>query len=174
MHSCQNWFTWLFWSGRQWLWVEISVYGNVQEHIPDDIHIHLEIQSWPLPMLMPTFTIACSLEGYHWYNPSAQWYPLEWYSKRQATVETATYGFEFVAAWIATDQIIDIHISLHYLGIPNYSKSYMFGNNQSVVTSSSIPHSGLNKRCNALSYHHVWEAIAVEILVSFMLKASWM
>ena len=31
---------------------------------------------------------------------------IHWYTKRQATVETATYGSEFVAARIATDQII--------------------------------------------------------------------
>jgi hypothetical protein len=30
------------------------------------------------------------------------------YSKRQATVETATFGYEFTAARIAVDQIIDL------------------------------------------------------------------
>ena len=29
--------------------------------------------------------------------------PIDWFSKRQATVETATYASEFVAARIATD-----------------------------------------------------------------------
>jgi hypothetical protein len=36
----------------------------------------------------------------------------------------------------------------------------MFGDNKSVVTSSTIPHSSLGKRWNALSYHRVREAIA--------------
>ena len=36
----------------------------------------------------------------------------------------------------------------------------MFGDNKSVVTSSTIPHSTLSKRWNALSYHRVREAIA--------------
>ena len=40
----------------------------------------------------------------------------------------------------------------------------MFGDNQSVVTSSTIPQSALNKRHNALSYHRVREAIAAGIL----------
>ena len=43
--------------------------------------------------------------------------PIEWYSKKQATVETATYGAEFVAARIATDQIIDLRSTLRYLGV---------------------------------------------------------
>ena len=38
--------------------------------------------------------------------------------KRQATVETATFGSEFVAARIATDQITDLRYSLMYLGVP--------------------------------------------------------
>ena len=36
----------------------------------------------------------------------------------------------------------------------------MFGDNKSVVTSSTIPHSTLSKRWNALSYHRVREAVA--------------
>jgi hypothetical protein len=40
----------------------------------------------------------------------------------------------------------------------------MFGDNESVVTSSTLPHSLLNKRHNVLSYHRVREAIAAKIL----------
>jgi hypothetical protein len=34
--------------------------------------------------------------------------PIKWYSKKQATDETATYGSEFVAARVCTEQIIDL------------------------------------------------------------------
>ena len=44
--------------------------------------------------------------------------PSHWYTKRQATVETATLGSEFMAARIATDQIIDLRYTLMYLGVP--------------------------------------------------------
>ena len=91
--------------------------------------------------------------------------PGDWYSKRQATVENATYGSEFVAAKTATEQIIDIRQTLRYLGVPIKSKAYMFGDNKSVVTSSTVPHSLLSKRHNILSYHRVREAIAAKILV---------
>ena len=40
----------------------------------------------------------------------------------------------------------------------------MFGDNQSVVTSSSIPQSKLNKHHVALAYHRVQEAIANKVL----------
>jgi hypothetical protein len=34
--------------------------------------------------------------------------PIRWYSKRQLTVETSSYGSELVAARIATDHIIEL------------------------------------------------------------------
>ena len=91
--------------------------------------------------------------------------PGDWYSKRQATVENATYGSEFVAAKTGTEQIVDIRQTLRYLGVPIKSKAYIFGDNKSVVTSSTVPHSLLSKRHNILSYHRVREAIAAKILV---------
>ena len=50
--------------------------------------------------------------------------PVDWNSKKQATVETASYGSEFVAAKRATEQIMDIRQTLRYLGTPISSKSY--------------------------------------------------
>jgi hypothetical protein len=46
-------------------------------------------------------------------------------------------------------------------------KAYMFGDNQSVITSSTIPHSSLNKQHNALSYHRVRKEVASNILWFF-------
>ena len=83
-----------------------------------------------------------------------------WYSRKQATVETATYGSEFVAARTATDQILDLRLTLRYLGVPIRDVSNMFGDNKSVVDSSTVPHAKRHKRHNALSFHRVREAIA--------------
>ena len=58
--------------------------------------------------------------------------PSHWHTKRQSTVETATLGSEFVAATIATDQIIDLRYTLMYVGVPVRFRSYMFGDNKSV------------------------------------------
>ena len=48
----------------------------------------------------------------------------------------------------------------------------MFGDNQSVITSSTLPHSTLNKRHNALSYHRVREAVASGILEFHKIEGS--
>jgi hypothetical protein len=57
----------------------------------------------------------------------------------------------------AAQQIIDLRYTLHMMGIPLDGASLMFGDNASVITSSTIPHSTLNKRHNALTYHCVRE-----------------
>ena len=78
--------------------------------------------------------------------------PIEWYSKKQATIETATYGSEFVAARICIEQMIDLQNTLCYLGVPVNPVGYMFGDNKSVVDSASMPHAKLHKRHTALSF----------------------
>ena len=75
---------------------------------------------------------------------------IDFYSKKQNTVETSTYGSEFVAARTATEQILDLRLTLRYMGIP-VNRSVMFGDNQSVITNSTIPDSPLSKRWTALS-----------------------
>ena len=84
----------------------------------------------------------------HFVKPT----PIDSYSKRQVTIRTAVYGSEFVASKTATEQIIDLRHTLRYLGVPIKTKSYLFGDNRSVVTSSTLPHSTLGKRRNILAY----------------------
>jgi hypothetical protein len=43
---------------------------------------------------------------------------MDWYSKKQATVETTTFGSEFITARTTIDQIVYLQMTLHYLGIP--------------------------------------------------------
>ena len=59
---------------------------------------------------------------------------------------------------------MDIRNTLRYMGVPIETETYMFGDNQSVVTSSTLPHSVLKKRHNMLAFHRVREAIAAGIL----------
>ena len=58
------------------------------------------------------------------------------------------------------EQIIDLQNSFRYLGVPVFETSYVFGDNESQVKSSSIPYAKLNKRHNILSYHYVRSMIA--------------
>ena len=98
--------------------------------------------------------------------------PVDWYSKKQATVETATYGSEFVAARICVEQIINLRTTLRYLGVPIRAKSYMFGDNKSVVDSSMQIHAKLHKRHTMLSFHRVREAIASGMLGFYFIPGT--
>jgi hypothetical protein len=80
------------------------------------------------------------------------------------TAEMATYGSEFMVARQASEQIIDLQYTLRWMGIPLNGPSWMIGDNGSVMTSSTILHSALNKRCNALSYHCVRKCNASKII----------
>ena len=76
--------------------------------------------------------------------------PADWYAKKQSWPVTATYGSEYVTTRTATEQIIDNRLSLRYLGVP-IKESFMFGDNESVVNSSTVPTGKLHKRHIALS-----------------------
>ena len=99
--------------------------------------------------------------------------PVDWYSKKQATVETARYGSEFVAAKTATEQIMDIWQTLRYLGAPITTKSFLFADNRSVVTSATLPHSTLAKRHNILAFHRVREAIAAKLMAFYWIQSTY-
>ena len=95
--------------------------------------------------------------------------PVDWYSKKQAAVETATNCSEFVATKTATEQTMDIRQTLRYLGPPIATKSFLFGENRSVVTSATLPHSTLTKRHHICAFHRVREAIAAKLMAKAIL-----
>ena len=97
--------------------------------------------------------------------------PIDTFSKKQNTVETSTYGSEFVASRTAAEQIMDLRTTLRYMGIP-IERSFLLGDNESVVNSSSLPSGKLNKRHMALSFHRTREAIAAKIFRYFHLPGS--
>ena len=142
-----------------------QVYGDVKEDIPDDIPealgkpvVHT---CWKDANLYHCYATGRAVAGnIHALNGTI----VDTTSKKLKTVDTATYGSEFVAARIAIDQIIDMRNTLRYLGVEVKGKTHLFGDNESVVTSATIPHSGLNKRHNALSYHRVREVIAAKFV----------
>ena len=128
-----------------------TVYGGAKEIVPEDIPEPLGNEvvttTYVDANLYHDMLSGRAVTGIlHLLNGT----PIDWYSKRQGTVETATYGSEFVAARIATDQIVDLRYTLRYLGVPIRTVSYMFGDNQSVVTSSTLPQSALSKRPQCL------------------------
>jgi Reverse transcriptase (RNA-dependent DNA polymerase) len=90
--------------------------------------------------------------------------PILWYSKRQNTVETSTFGSEFVAAKIAVEMVEGLRYKLRMMGVEIHGPTDMFGDNQSVVVNATKPESVLKKKHNAIAYHRVREAQAAGYL----------
>lgn len=86
--------------------------------------------------------------------------PIVWYSKQQNTVETSSFGSEFVASRIGVEMIESLQYKLHMFGIPIDGPTNVFCDNKSVVKNATIPTSYLKKKHNAIAYHRVREAIA--------------
>ena len=86
--------------------------------------------------------------------------PILWYSKWQNTLESSTFGSEFVALRIAVEMNDALWIKLHMLGIPIDGLTNGFCDNESVVKNASIPESRLSKKHNAIAYHKVRESCA--------------
>jgi hypothetical protein len=131
-----------------------SVYGELPEILPrdapDPLGKHVTLTHYVDANLMHDIVTGRSVTGIlHIANKT----PIDWYSKKQATVETATYGSEFVSA--GTCVVLDLKSTLHYLGVPLREKSYMLGDNKSVVDSSMTVNAKLHKRHTMLSFHRV-------------------
>ena len=144
---------------------EKSVYGEVKELLPEDAPRSLGKEvvtiSYHDANLYHNVITGRSVTGIiHFVNKT----PIDWYSKKQSTVETATYGSEYVSAKTCVEQIMDLRNTLRYLGVSVKKKSFMFGDNRSVVDSSMTPHAKIHKRHVALSFHRVREAIAAKIV----------
>ena len=102
------------------------MYGKVVEEIPKDALDHLgnkvvtrSTTFLDANLMHDVFSGRTVTATLHFFNIT----PGDWYSRRQATVENANYGSEFVAAKTATEQIIEIRQTLRYLGVPVKSKS---------------------------------------------------
>jgi hypothetical protein len=122
------------------------------------------------PVLMTTFVDANlghdkisgkSCSGVlHFLNKT----PIDWFSKKQGTVESATFGSENVAARTALEQIKANKLALMHLGVPIHDTPILLGDNKSVVDGNTQPKGKLHKRHLMLSYNFVREAVAAGAL----------
>ena len=76
------------------------------------------------------------------------------YTKKQSSVETSTFGSEFMAMKVATEYVRGLRYKLRMMGIPIRGPCYVFGDNKSVIRNSSIPDSVLKKKRNSIAYNH--------------------
>jgi len=90
--------------------------------------------------------------------------PVKWYSKRQNTVESSTYGSELVAMRIAVEAVLELRYKLRMMGINIEDTTNVLTDNQAIVFNTQFPSSNLKKKHNAVAYHKCREAVAAGII----------
>jgi hypothetical protein len=90
--------------------------------------------------------------------------PIIWYSKKQNSIETSTYGSEYIALKTGIEIVKGMRYKLRMLGIPIDGHAHMRVDNMSVVKNSSVPESVLKKKSNSIAYHFVRESVAARIV----------
>jgi hypothetical protein len=89
---------------------------------------------------------------------------ITWYSKRQNSVEDATFGSEFIALRQAKNLIVAFRYKLRMFGIPIDGPTNVFCDNESVTKNVRLPESTLNKKCLSICYHSDREAVAADVI----------
>ena len=138
-------------------------YGNVSEPIPPNapeerglpVVVHGKVDSDHAGEKLTRRSRTCFII----YVNSA---PIVWHSKRQTSIETSTFGSEFVAMKTMIEALRGLRYKLRMMGVPIDGPSYVRGDNEAVIKSTLAPDSTLKKKNNAIAYHYCRESVAMD------------
>jgi hypothetical protein len=88
--------------------------------------------------------------------------PIYWFSKKQTSVETSSFGSEFIAMKQLCEYLYGLRYKLQMMGIPCEGPAYIYGDNQSVLANTTVPESTLKKKSSSLAYHLIREGVALD------------
>ncbi len=140
-----------------------SVYGHeeLKEELPNN-----------MPSLFgPSMTMRIFVDSNHAGDLVTRWSwtgfvvflncaPIYWSSKKQTSCKTSTFGSEFIAMKQATEYARGLRYKLRMMGMTVDEPTFVFGDNQLVLTNTTAPASTLKKKSNAIAYHFVQEGCA--------------
>ena len=86
---------------------------------------------------------------------------VNWYSKKQSTIETLVFGTEFVSMKFRVDTLHATRYKLRMMGIPISGPTYIQGDNMLVFHNTSKPESTLKKKFNAIASHAIHKSVAM-------------
>ena len=90
--------------------------------------------------------------------------PIVSHSKKQGSIETSTFGSEFMAMKTAIELVEGLRYKLRTMGCPVDGPTYIKADNMSVVHNCSTPESVLKKKSNSVAYHFCRERAAARIV----------
>ena len=91
--------------------------------------------------------------------------PIQWYSRRQNTVESSTFSSEFIALKTLVEAIHGLQYKLCMFGIPLDGPTKVLCDNEKVVDNSSKIESTLNRKHSSIAYHATRWAVAAGVII---------
>jgi len=91
--------------------------------------------------------------------------PIVWFSKKQTSIKTSSFGSEFSVMKTAVEIVEGLRYKLRMMGVPIDGPCNVKADNMSMVRNSSIPESQLKKKSNLIVYHYVRERAATGIAI---------
>ena len=85
---------------------------------------------------------------------------VHWWSKKQTSIESSSFGAEFIAMKRCCEYLHGLRYKLCMMGIPCDQPSHIYGDNQSVLATTTMPDSTLKKKSQSIAYHFVCEGSA--------------
>lgn len=86
--------------------------------------------------------------------------PIFWFSKKQTSAETGSFGSEFIAMKQCCEYLKGLRYKLRMTGIQVNNHCFVYGDNQSVVWKMSMPDPMLKKKTSSIAYHFVREGVS--------------
>src|SRR5210317_776314 len=90
--------------------------------------------------------------------------PVVWFSKKQNSIETSSFGSEFMALKTGIELLEGLRYKLRMMGVPIDGYCSTFVDNNSVVVNTSSPESTLKKKSNSIAYHFARAKSAADVL----------
>ena len=99
--------------------------------------------------------------------------PIIFYTKKQGSIETSSFGSELSAMKTAVEMIEGLRYKLRMMGVPLDGSAFVKADNMSVVHNCGSPQSMLKKKSNSIAYHYVRERCVARVCnVSYIPTAS--
>ena len=150
-----------------------NFYGNVKEAIPenapDPLGNAVTLTGYVDADHAGDRMSRRSRTGYLIFMQSAL---IQFLSKKQGSVEGATFGSEFMAAKAFAEANRGLRYKLRMMGVPLDGPTYVYADNMSVLHNTTTPESTLKKKSNAIAYHLVREAVAMDEMIMGYIRSD--
>ena len=99
--------------------------------------------------------------------------PIFWFTKKQTSAETSSFGSEFVALKQCCEYLKSLRYKLRMMGMYVNNPCFVYGDNQSVLWNTTVPDSMLKKKTSSVAYHFVREGVSKDCWRTAYIKSMY-